>query len=162
MSTDQPGETSQPQLQTQPPPINSTEAIELALSGKTVAFVGLSSDPESASYYVASYLQSHGYRIIPVGTRAQSILGETSYPSLREVPVPVDVVDVFKRAEAIPPIAEEAHEVGVKVLWMPLGIANPRVGQWARSVGMAVVMNRCMKMEHMARHSDSQEDGGHS
>jgi len=136
----------EPELPPQaPPPINSPEAIERALAGNTIAIVGLSSQPESSSYYVASYLQEHGYRIIPVNQRQQSILGETAYPSLRDIP------------EEIPAIAQEAHEIGAKVLWMPLGIANARAGQWARAAGMTVVMNRCMKMEHMARHGHAEE-----
>jgi predicted CoA-binding protein len=134
-----------------PPPINSPEAIERALAGNTVAIVGLSSQPDSPSYYVASYLQEHGYRIIPVNRKQESILGETSYPSLRDIPEKVDVVNAFRRAEEIPSIAQEALDIGAKVLWMPLGIANARAGQWARAAGMTVVMNRCMKIEHVAR-----------
>jgi predicted CoA-binding protein len=153
MSVEEPEVPPQPP----PPPINSPEAIERALAGNTIAIVGLSSQPESSSYYVASYLQEHGYRIIPVNQRQQSILGETAYPSLRDIPDKVDVVNAFRRPEEIPAIAQEAHEIGAKVLWMPLGIANARAGQWARAAGMTVVMNRCMKMEHMARHGHKEE-----
>ena len=139
------------ELQT-PPPINSPEAIERGLAGKTVAIVGLSSRPDSASFPVASYLQSHGYRVIPVNPTEKSVLGEVSYPSLRDIPEKVDVVDVFRRSDLTPAIAGEAIEIGAGVLWMQLGIANHLAAQMAREAGLTVVMNRCMKIEHTARH----------
>jgi len=137
-----------------PPPINTLEAIERGLAGKTIAVVGLSSDPESASFRVATYLQSQGYRIIPVNPKEQSVLGETAYPSLRDVPEKIDVVDVFRRAEAVPPIGAEAIEIGARVLWMQLGIVNRQAAKQALDAGLTVVMNRCMKVEHKARHPE--------
>jgi len=135
-----------------PAPINSPEAIERGLAGKTVAIVGLSSRPGSASFPVASYLKSQGYRVIPVNPTEKSVLGEVSYPSLRDIPEKVDVVDVFRRSDLTPAIAAEAIEIGADVLWMQLGIANHKAAQLARDAGLTVVMNRCMKIEHTARH----------
>lgn len=137
-----------------PPPINTLEAIERGLAGKTIAMVGLSSNPESASFRVASYLYSQGYRIIPINPKEQSVLGEAAYPSLRDIPEKVDVVDVFRRSEAVTPIAAEAIEIGAGVLWMQLGIVNREAAKHALEAGLVVVMNRCMKVEHKARHPE--------
>lgn len=135
-----------------PPPINSPEAIERGLGSSTVAIVGLSSDPDSASYHVGEYLLKHGYNVIPINPKEESVLGRKAYPSLRDVPDAVDVVDVFRRPDAVPEIAEDAVAIGASVLWMQLGIANARAGMWAREKGLTVVMNRCMRLEHIARH----------
>jgi hypothetical protein len=132
---------------TEVPPLNSPEAIERGLAAKTVAIVGLSSDPESASHRVGSYLQAHGYRVVPVNPREESVLGEKSYASLRDVPEKIDTVDVFRRAEAVPGIAEDAIAIGAKVLWMQLGIVSREGARIAQEAGLAAVMNRCMKQE---------------
>src|SRR5947207_11744015 len=134
------------------PPINSPEAIERGLAGKTVAIVVLSSRPDSASFPVASYLQSHGYRVIPVNPTEKSVLGEVSYPSLRDIPEKVDVVDVFRRSDLTPAIAAEAIEIGAGVLWMQLGIANHRAEQLTREAKLPVIIKRWLKIESTARH----------
>jgi predicted CoA-binding protein len=133
-------------------PINSPQAIEQALAGKTIAVVGLSSNPQSPSYEVAAYLQGQGYHIIPVNPTEQEVLGERAYPSLRDVPVPVDVVDIFRRADAVPGIVEDAIAVGAPTVWMQLGIVNEAAAQRAHDAGLNVVMNHCMHIEHAARH----------
>ncbi len=131
--------------------MNSQEAIEKGLAGKTIAIVGLSSKPDSPSFHVGEYLQQQGYRIIPVNPKEESVLGERSYPSLREVPEKVDVVDIFRRPEAVPEIVTEAIEIGAPVVWMQLGVANEQAAQQAQEAGLTVVMDHCMKIEHKRR-----------
>jgi predicted CoA-binding protein len=114
---------------------------------QTIAVVGLSTDPHRPSHQVARYLQSRGYRIIPVNPQCRKILGETCYPSLREVPEPVEVVDIFRQVAAIPAIVAEAIAVGAKVIWMQSGLEHPEAAAQARAAGLQVVMNRCMKIE---------------
>ncbi len=97
---------------------------------------------------MAAYLQSQGYRIIPVNPQCQEVLGEKCYASLKEIPEPVEVVDIFRKAEAIPGIVEEAIAVGAKVIWMQLGLESPEAAAKARAAGLQVVMNRCLKIEH--------------
>jgi len=132
--------------------MNSQEAIEKGLAGKTIAIVGLSSKPDSDSFHVGEYLQQHGYRIIPVNPKEERVLGETAYPSLREVPEKVDVVDVFRRPDAVPGIVSEAIEIGAPLVWMQLGIVNEQAAQQAQEAGLTVVMDHCMKIEHGLRH----------
>ena len=133
-------------------PINSPQAIEQALAGKTIAVVGLSSNPQSPSYKIAAYLQGQGYHIIPVNPTEQEVLGERAYPSLRDVPVPVDVVDIFRRADAVPGIVEDAIAVGAPTVWMQLGVVNEAAAQRAHDAGLNVVMDHCMRVEHRLRH----------
>ena len=137
---------------TPPAPLNSPEAIARGLAGHTVAMVGLSSDPTSPSHHVAAYLQGHGYHVIPVNPKEQEVLGERAYPTLRDIPEPVDVVDIFRRAEAVPGIVEEALAIGAPVVWMQLGIRHPEAAAHAAAAGLTVVMDHCMKVEHSARH----------
>ena len=118
---------------------------------RTIAVVGLSADPEKPSHEVAAYLQAHGYRIIPVNPRGGVILGETVYADLRSVPEPIDIVDVFRPAEACLDVAREAVAVGAKVLWLQLGIVNEEAAALARAAGLAVVMDRCTLREHRRR-----------
>jgi hypothetical protein len=118
---------------------------------RTVAVVGLSANELRPSNFVGFYLQRHGYRIVPVNPRESEVLGETSYPSLSEVPVHIDVVDVFRQPDAVPAIAEEAVAVGADALWLQFGVISPEGAELARRGGLAVVMDRCMKIEH-ARH----------
>jgi predicted CoA-binding protein len=132
-------------------PRNSPEAIERGLAAKTVAIVGLSSNPTSPSYEVGEYLQRHGYRIIPVNPKEQTVLGERAYPSLRDVPEPIDVVDVFRRPDAVPGIVEEAKAIGAPFLWLQLGIVNEEAARAAEAAGMTVVMDHCMHVEHVRR-----------
>jgi predicted CoA-binding protein len=118
---------------------------------RVIAVVGLSPKAERASYQVAAYLKNHGYRIVPVNPGQKEILGETCYKTLKDIPFPVEVVDIFRNVEAIPAIVDEAIEKGAKVVWMQLGLAEPVSAQKAREAGLQVVMDRCMKIEHTAR-----------
>jgi uncharacterized protein len=117
-------------------------------TAKTVAIVGLSANPLRASYFVGYYLKRHGYRVIPVNPREKEILGETSYPSLPDVPVPVDVVDVFRAPHALPQIAADAVAVNAGFLWCQFGVINEEGARIAEDGGVAVVMDRCLKIEH--------------
>lgn len=124
------------------------DALAILKSARTVAVVGLSPDPARPSYVVASYLKRQGYRIIPVNPNATEVLGEKSYPDLRSVPEPIDVVDVFRRPEHVPPVVEEAIAVGAKAVWMQEGVVHPEAAERARQAGLRVVMDRCMLKEH--------------
>ncbi len=115
---------------------------------KTIAVVGLSGNALRPSYFVAFYLQRHGYRVIPVNPREKEVLGEKSYASLREVPVPVDIVDVFRAPDALPGIAEDAVAIGAKTLWCQFGVINEAGTRIAERGGLAVVVDRCIKVEH--------------
>jgi predicted CoA-binding protein len=117
-------------------------------TAKTIAIVGLSNNPLRASYFVGYYLKRHGYRVIPVNPRETEILGERSFPSLRDVPVPVDVVDVFRAPDALPQIAADAVAVHAGFLWCQFGVINGDGARIAQDGGMAVVMDRCLKIEH--------------
>jgi predicted CoA-binding protein len=116
---------------------------------RTVAVVGLSPDVERPSFRVASYLQEHGYKIIPVNPNFNEILGETSYPDLASIAEPVDVIDIFRRAEETPAIVEEAIAKGAKAVWMQEGVVNRTAASRARKAGLMVVMDRCMRKEHL-------------
>ena len=127
------------------------EELKDALSTcKTVAVVGISPKEDRPSYIVASYLKKKGYRIIPVRPDGDYILGEKVYPNLTEIPkeVEVDVVDIFRRSEDVPPIVEEAIQRGAKVIWMQEGVMHKEAGAKAEKAGLKVVMDRCMKKEH--------------
>lgn len=115
---------------------------------KTVAVVGLSSNPERPSHRVARYLKEQGYRIIPVNPRETEALGEKCYPDLCAVPEPIEVVDIFREAKAVPRVMAQAMYVGAKVIWMQEGIVHQAAAARARQAGMAVVMDRCMMKEH--------------
>jgi len=115
---------------------------------KTIAVVGLSDKPDRDSYQVAAYLQQQGYRIIPVNPRAKEVLGEKAYASLRDVPEPVEVVQIFRRSEEVLPIVEDAIAVGAKVIWMQSGIVNEEAAARAEAAGLAVIMNACMRSAH--------------
>lgn len=114
---------------------------------KTIAVVGLSSDPWRPSHGVAEYLQSRGYRIIPVNPNENEVLGEKAYASLSEVPEAIDVVDVFRRPEATPDIAREAVAVGAKVLWLQDGVINEEAKRIGEEGGLKVFMDMCMSRE---------------
>ncbi|HEY5666948.1 MAG TPA: CoA-binding protein [Gammaproteobacteria bacterium] len=118
------------------------------LDTRTIAIVGLSADPLRASNFVGFYLQRHGYRVIPVNPKEAEILGEKSYASLSEIPEPVDLVDVFRRPEAVPDIAREAVAVGAKTLWCQYHVVSEEGAQIAEAGGLRVIMDRCLKVEH--------------
>jgi predicted CoA-binding protein len=117
----------------------------------TVAVVGLSDKADRPSYQVAQYLQQHGYRIIPVNPGCREILGEKCYPTLADIPFPVEVVDIFRKVDAIPAIVADAVAVGARVVWMQLGLVDPQSARKAREAGLKVVMDRCLKIEHHDR-----------
>jgi len=118
------------------------------LSARTIAIVGLSGNPLRASYFVGFYLQRHGYRVIPVNPRESEVLGERSFASLRDVPVPVDVVNVFRAPAALPGIATEAVAIGAKCLWCQFNVINEEGARIAEKGGLSVIMDRCIKVEH--------------
>ncbi|MGH2614290.1 MAG: CoA-binding protein [Thermomicrobiales bacterium] len=126
------------------------ERLRILTENRTIAMVGLSADPMRPSHFAAIYMQSEGYDIIPVNPRytGQTILGQPVYASLEEIPRPVDIVDVFRRADEVPGIARSAVSIGAKVLWMQLGVINDDAAQIAREAGLEVVMDRCVKIEH--------------
>jgi hypothetical protein len=117
-------------------------------SAETIAIVGLSSNVLRASYFVGAYLQNHGYRIIPVNPRESEILGEKCYESLSDIPVSVDVVNVFRTPVAVPGIAEEAVAIKASSLWCQFTVVNERGAHIAEEGGLSVIMDRCMKVEH--------------
>lgn len=121
---------------------------QILLSVKTIAVVGLSSNPEKDSHGIAAYLKSQGYRIIPVNPTAEEILGEKSYPDLSSIPEKVDVVQVFRKPEDVPPVVNEAIQIGAKVVWMQEGIRHEEAAKKAREAGLQVVMNACMRVAH--------------
>ena len=119
-------------------------------SCRTVAVVGISPKEDRPSYTVASYLKSKGFRIIPVRPDGDTLLGEKVYHSLREIPqeVNIDIVDIFRKSEDVPPVVEEAIQRGAKVVWMQEGVVHPEAGARAERAGLRVVMDRCIKKEH--------------
>ncbi len=133
---------------------------EILQNAKTIAIVGLSDKPERPSYQVAQYLQLQGYRIIPVNPNISEVLGEKAYPSLLEVPLSVDVVDIFRKPSAVPEIVEQALQIKAAVIWMQEGIVNNSAAEKARSAGIKVVMNKCMMKEHLARFNSRKNQKG--
>ena len=121
---------------------------ELLRSTKTIAVVGLSRKPWRASYGVAEYMQSVGYRIIPVNPHEGEVLGETAYRTLDEVPEPIDMVNVFRRSEAVAEIVDAAIRIGAKSVWMQEGVEDEEAGARARAAGLSVVMDQCLLKEH--------------
>lgn len=117
-------------------------------SNRTIAVVGLSASWNRPSYFAAKYMQERGYRIIPVNPGASEILGEKCYPDLASVPGPVDMVDVFRKPDEVLPIAQEAIRIGARTLWLQLGVINEDAAALAAAAGLAVVMDRCVKIEY--------------
>jgi len=115
---------------------------------RVLAVVGLSADWYRPSFFAAKYMQEHGYRVIPVNPKYESILGERCYKSLRDIPEKVDLVDIFRKTQDVMPIAEEAIAIGAKVLWQQLGVKNDAAAAKARAAGLETVMDRCVKIEH--------------
>ncbi len=122
--------------------------LSILTNSQTVAIVGLSPNELRASNFVGFYLRRHGYRVVPVNPREKTIFGETSYPSLGDIPFPVDVVDVFRAPDAVPEIAREAARISAKALWCQYNVISPEGGAIAEEAGLRVVMDRCMKIEH--------------
>ncbi|MGB7183712.1 MAG: CoA-binding protein [Burkholderiaceae bacterium] len=116
-------------------------------TNRTIAVVGLSGDWSRPSYFASKFMQEHGYRIIPVNPRYDSILGEVCYPSLTDIPVPVDMVDVFRKTEDVFPIAEQAVQIGARCLWQQLGVINHEASALVVSKGLDAVEDRCVKIE---------------
>ena len=127
--------------------MSSTEEAILQ-SSQVIAVVGLSGNPERPSNIVAAYLMDNGYTVIPVNPREDEILGLKSYPDLSSVPQKVDVVDIFRKPEDVPPLVEDAIKIGAKTVWMQEGVINEEAAARARDAGLDVVMDKCMKKEH--------------
>src|SRR5713226_4408808 len=130
----------------------SADAIlELLKKYKTIAVVGLSSDPMRPSYGVTEYMQAAGYRIIPVNPNETEVLGEKSWARLEEVPEKIDIVDIFRRAEEVAAVVESAIRIGAKVVWMQMGIENEEAAERARAAGLMVIEDACILVEHRRR-----------
>lgn len=133
-------------------PATSTDPIaEILKKAKTIAVVGLSPSPLRPSHGVSAYMQAHGYRIIPVNPRVSVVLGEKSYSSIAEVPEKIDVVNIFRRSDAVPEIVDQAIQLKVPTIWMQETVVNDAAAQRARASGIFVVMDRCILKEHRAR-----------
>jgi predicted CoA-binding protein len=128
--------------------MSDSDIKQLLESTRVIAVVGLSDKPNRASHHVADYLKTQGYRIIPVNPTLTSVLGERCYPSLRDIPEPVDMVDVFRKSDAVPSIVEEAIAIGAKSLWLQEGVVHQPAANQARDAGLKVVMDRCILKEH--------------
>jgi predicted CoA-binding protein len=126
----------------------SFDRLRILKQARTIAMVGLSGNPFRPSHFAAIYMLAEGYNVIPVNPREPEILGRRSYPSLRDIPEPVDIVDIFRDPAAVPPIVEDAIAIGAKVVWMQLGVINEAAAQRARDAGLEVVMDACVKIEH--------------
>jgi predicted CoA-binding protein len=133
--------------------VNET-MTKILKESRVIAVVGLSNNPERPSYRVASYLQSQGYKIVPVNPTITEALGEKSYPDLAAVPGLVDVVDVFRKSEDVPPIVEAAIAKGAKAVWLQEGVVNEAAAEHARAAGLLVVMDHCMFKEHSRLHRE--------
>jgi predicted CoA-binding protein len=124
---------------------------KLLESARNIAVVGLSASPLRPSHGVAAYMQSHGYKIIPVNPEITNVLGEDAYPSLVDVPEKIDIVDIFRRPEFVPPIVDQAIQLKVAAIWMQEGVVHNQAAEKARRAGILVVMDRCILKEHHAR-----------
>jgi uncharacterized protein len=127
------------------------EIADLLKNSKTIAVVGLSDSPLRPSYGVAAYMQSHGYRIIPVNPSIQGALGEKAVASLSEIKEPIDIVDVFRRSEFVAEVVNEAIRLKLPAIWMQEGVIDEQAAEKARQAGMIVVMDKCILKEHRAR-----------
>jgi uncharacterized protein len=124
---------------------------EVLKTAKNIAVVGLSDNPMRASYGVAKYMEQHGYRIIPVNPSVQTAIGHKAYPNLSDVPDPIDIVNVFRRPEAVPAIVDDVIKLKVPVLWLQETVVHEEAAEKARRAGVYVVMDRCILKEHRAR-----------
>jgi hypothetical protein len=129
----------------------SDPIADLLRTSHTIAVVGLSDNPMRPSHGVSAYMQSHGYKIIPVNPQADEILGEKAYPSLLEIPDAIDIVDIFRRSEFVPEIVEQAIQRKARAIWMQEGVVHQQAAEKARKAGLLVVMDSCILKEHRAR-----------
>ncbi len=131
-----------------------TAVEDILKNSRTVAMVGLSSNPERPSNLVGRYLKAHGYEIIPVNPNEKTVLRLKSYPDLSSIPGKIDVVDIFRRSEDVPPIVRDAIKIGAKAVWMQEGVKNAEAAAVARQAGLKVVMNKCMRKQHIKLFGD--------
>lgn len=129
------------------------EILNLLKSAKTIAVIGLSDDPSRPSHGVSEYMQRQGYRIIPVHPTAETVLGEKVYRSLRDIPEKIDIVDVFRRPDAVPAIVDEVIELKLPAIWLQETVVHHEAAEKARRAGIAVVMDKCILKEHRIRRS---------
>jgi len=146
-----PSENLDPSSTRTPANVAGDPASEILKTSRTIAVVGLSSRKHRPSYGVAQYLQSAGYRIIPVNPGETEILGEKCYARLEDIPEHVDIVDVFRRSEFVPEIVESAIRIGARGVWMQEGVIHPQAAERARRAGLFVIMNTCILKEHIKR-----------
>jgi uncharacterized protein len=128
--------------------LNDDELIEILRPPKTVAVVGISDKTDRDSFQVARYLLDQGYRVFPVNPLLETVLGLRCFPSLRAIPERIEIVDVFRRSEAVPEVVDDAIAVGAKIVWMQLGVVHEESAKRAEEAGLKVVMDRCMKRDH--------------
>lgn len=129
--------------------MNDIDTLRRVLrDSRTIAVVGLSGEWHRPSYFAAKYMQQRGYRIVPVNPKYPEILGETSYPDLKSIPFPVDLVDVFRKPQDCVPIAQDAVAIGAKALWLQIGVINEEAQRVAEDAGLTVVADRCVKIEY--------------
>ena len=133
----------------------SEEIKDILTESKTIAIVGLSQNPDRDSHKVARYLLRNGYKIVPVNPAYDEVLGEKSYPSVKDVPFAIDIVDIFRKPDVIPGLVDEAIEKKAKTVWMQLGLSNNQAAQKATEAGLKVVQNKCLKIEHHRMVSES-------
>ncbi len=144
-------ENSDPSSSRLPAAVAGDPACEILKTSKTIAVVGLSGRRHRPSYGVAEYLQSAGYRVIPVNPGEKEVLGEKSYARLEDIPEHVDIVNIFRRSEFVPEIVESAIRIGARGVWMQEGVIHPQAAERARSAGLFVIMNACILKEHIKR-----------
>ena len=128
--------------------MSAADCLRILQSYRRIAMVGLSANPMRPSHFAAIYMLSKGYDIVPVNPREKHILGRACYPSVRDVPGAVEIVDIFREPAAVPGVVEDAIAVGAKVVWMQLGVIHEEAAERARQAGLEVVMDRCVKIEH--------------
>jgi predicted CoA-binding protein len=127
---------------------DDNELKQILMTNRMVASVGVSSSEEKPSYWIFNYLKEHGYQMIPVNPTASEILGRKTYPDLQSIPQKIDIVQVFRKPEDVPPVVEQAINIGAKIVWMQKGIINEAAAKTAESAGLKVVMDRCMMETH--------------
>ena len=130
------------------PEVDSARIADVLKKAKTIAVVGLSPSPFRPSYGVAAYLQTHGYKVIPVNPTVDEVLGQKSYRSLRDIPEKVDIVNIFRRPENVPSVVAEAIAIKAPVVWMQEGVIHEKAAEKARRAGLFVVMDLCILKEH--------------